>query len=139
MRSRFSDLREVGFRVIPVHPAVTWNAPILPLHKEKMVLIYEDVVLQLDAVVLLKLHLPPFYGEGAIYCPRRLRKKDLVAQLGLQIPCHRTGSECVCYVNSIELTNGADAEVEDGDVIWCFRASPDMGHEIETFIGRLSL
>ena len=132
LRSRFSDLREVGFRVIPVHPAVTWNAPILPLHKEKMVLIYEDVVLQLDAVVLLKLHLPPFYGEGAIYCPRRLRKKDLVAQLGLEIPCHRTGSECVCYVNSIELTNGADAEVEDGDVIWCFRASPDMGHEIET-------
>ena len=38
--------------------------------------------------------------------------------------CHRTGSECVCYVNSME--------VEDGDVIWCFRASPDMGHEIET-------
>ena len=140
LRSRFSDLREVGFRVIPVHPAVTWNAPILPLNKEKMVLIYEDVVLQLDAVVLLKLHLPPFYGEGAIYCPRRLRKKDLVAQLGLQIPCHRTGSECVCYVNSIELTNGADAEVEDGDVIWCFRASPDMGHEIETLsVGSPSL
>ena len=132
LRSRFCDLREVGFRVIPVHPAVTWNAPILPLHKEKMVLIYEDVVLQLDAVVLLKLHLPPFYGEGAIYCPRRLRKKDLVAQLGLQIPCHRMGSECACYVNSIELTNSADAEAEDGDVIWCFRASPDMGHEIET-------
>ena len=21
--------------------------------------------------------------------------------------------------------------VEDGDVIWCLRASPDMGHEIE--------
>ena len=95
LRSRFSDLREVGFRVIPVHPAVTWNAPILPLNKEKMVLIYEDVVLQLDAVVLLKLHLPPFYGEGAIYCPRRLRKKDLVTQLGLQIPCHRTGSAVV--------------------------------------------
>ena len=131
LRSRFSDLREVGFRVIPVHPAVTWNAPILTLNKEKMVLIYEDVVLQLDAVVFLRLHLPPFYGEGAIYCPRRLRKRDLVAQLGLQIPCERTGSECMCYVNSVELTNGADAEVEDGDVIWCLRASPDMGHEIE--------
>ena len=46
-------------------------------------------------------------------------------------PCDRTGSECMCYVNSVELTNGADAEVEDGDVIWCLRASPDMGHEIE--------
>ena len=21
--------------------------------------------------------------------------------------------------------------VEDGDVLWCLRASPDMGHEIE--------
>ena len=73
LRSRFCDLREVSFRVIPVHPAVTWNAPILSLHREKMVLIYEDVVLQLDAVVLLKLHLPLFYGEGAIYCPCRLR------------------------------------------------------------------
>ena len=131
LRSRFRDLRAVGFRVIPVHPVVTWNAPILTLNKEKMVLIYEDVVLQLDAVVFLRLHLPPFYGEGAIYCPRRLRKRDLVAQLGLQIRCERTGSACMCYVNSVELTNGADAEVEDGDVIWCLRASPDMGHEIE--------
>ena len=43
LRSRFRDLREVGFRVIPVHPVVTWHAPVLPLNKEKMVLIYEDV------------------------------------------------------------------------------------------------
>ena len=34
LRSRFRDLREVGFRVIPVHPAVTWHALILPLNKE---------------------------------------------------------------------------------------------------------
>ena len=132
LRSRFGDLRLVGFRVIPVHPVVTWNAPILTLNKETMVLIYEDVVLQLDAVVFLRLHLPPFYGEGAIYCPPRLRKRDLVAQLGLQIPCERTGSACMCYVNSVELTNGVDAEVEDGDFIWCLHASPDMGREIET-------
>ena len=38
LRSRFGDLRLVGFRVIPVHPVVTWNAPILTLNKEKMVL-----------------------------------------------------------------------------------------------------
>ena len=37
----------------------------------------------------------------------------------------------MCYVNSVELTNGVDAEVEDGDFILCLRASPDMGHEIE--------
>ena len=131
LRSRFGDLRVVGFRVIPVHPVFTWNAPFLTLNKEKMVLVYEDVVLQLDAVVYLRLHLPPFYGEGAIYCPRRLRKRELVAQLGLQIPCERTGRACMCYVNSVELTNGVKAEIEDGDFIWCFHASPDMGRDIE--------
>ena len=131
LRSRFSDLRGVSFRVIPVHPVITWNAPILTFHKEKMVLVYDDVVLQLDAVVFLILHLPPFRREGAIYCPRRLRKKDLVAQLGLLIPGERMGCACTCYVNNAELTNGADLEVDDGDVIWCLRASPDMGHEME--------
>ena len=37
----------------------------------------------------------------------------------------------VHVINKRRCTNGADAEVEDGDVIWCLRASPDMGHEIE--------
>ena len=131
LRSRFSDLREVSFRVTPVHPVVTWHAPVLPLNKEKMILIYEDVVLQLDAVLVLTLHLPPYCGEGAIYCPRRLRKRDLIAQLGIHMSSESTGWDCMCYVNSVELTNGVDMAVEDGDVIWCFRASPDMGHEIE--------
>ena len=49
--------------MIPVHPVVTWHAPVLPLNKEKMVLIYEDVVLQLDAVVVLRLH-PHTVGKG---------------------------------------------------------------------------
>ena len=35
LRSRFSDLRGVSFRVTPVHPVVTWHAPVLPLNKEK--------------------------------------------------------------------------------------------------------
>ena len=131
LRSRFSDLREVSFRVTPVHPVVTWHAPVLPLNKEKMILIYEDVVLQLDAVVVLRLHLPPYCGEGAIYCPRRLRKRDMIAQLGIHMSSESTGWDCMCYVNSVELTNGADMTIEDGDVLWCFRASPDMGHEIE--------
>ena len=81
----------------------------------------EDEALQLDAVVLLRLHIPPFFGEGAIYCPRRLRKRDLVAQLGLQIPCAETGNGCMCYVNSVELSNAGESEVEDGDFIWCLR------------------
>ena len=58
LRSRFSDLREVSFRVTPVHPVVT-----LPANKETMILIYQDVVLQLDAVVVLRLHLPPYCGK----------------------------------------------------------------------------
>ena len=132
LRSRFRDLRGVGFRLILVHPVITWHAPTLTLNRESMVLLYEDVVLRLDAVVLLRLHLPPFQGEGAIYCPRVLRKRDLMAQLGISISSETTGSDCKCHVNSTELTNGAELEVEDGDVIWCMRASPDMGHEIET-------
>ena len=35
-------------------------------------------------------------------CPRRLRKRDLVVQLGLQIPCAENGDECMCHVNSVE-------------------------------------
>ena len=27
--------------------------------------------------------------------------------------------------------NGVEAEVEDGDFIWCLHASPDMGREVE--------
>ena len=131
LRSRFSDLREVSFRVTPVHPVVTWHAPVLPANKETMILIYPDVVLQLDAVVVLRLHLPPYCGEGAIYCPRRLRKRDLIAQLGIHMSSESMGGDCMCYVNSVELTNGLDMDVEDGDVVWCFRASPDMGHEME--------
>ena len=42
LRRRFIDLRLVGFQVVPVHPAASWNAPILTTDKEKMVLVYED-------------------------------------------------------------------------------------------------
>ena len=40
----------------------------------------------------------------------------------------------MCYVNSVELTNGVGAEVEDGNFIWCFHASPDMGRDIEVSV-----
>ena len=131
LRSRLSDLREVSFRVTSVHPVVTWHAPVLPVNKETMILIYQDVVRQLDAVVVLRLHLPPYCGEGAIYCPCRLRKRDLIGQLGIYISSDSMGWNCMCYVNSVEVTNGVDMDVEDEDVVWCFRVSPDMGHEIE--------
>ena len=90
----------MSFRVTPVHPVVTWHAPVLPVNKETMILIYQDVALQLDAVVVLRLHLPPYCGEGAIYCPRRLRKRDLIAQLGIYISSDSMGWDCMCYVNS---------------------------------------
>lgn len=103
LRRRFVDLLLVGFQLVPVHQASSWNdEPVLTTGKEKMVLVYEEATLQEEAVVLLRLHLPPFFGEGAIYCPRRLRKRDLVVQLGLQIPCAENGDECMCHVNSVE-------------------------------------
>ena len=118
----------MDFRLILAHPVIIWHEPILTLNRERMVLRYEDVVLRLDAVVLLRLHLPPYKGEGAIYCPRVLRKRELLAQLGISI----SSGECKCYANGAELTDGVETEVEDGDVIRCMCASPDMGHEIET-------
>ena len=130
LRSRFSDLREVSFRDTSVDPVVTWHASVLLANKETMILIYQDVVLQLEVVVL-RLHLPSYCRKGAIYCPRRLRKRDLMAQLGIYISSDSMGWDCMCYVNSVGLTNGLDMDVEDGDVVWCFRASPDMEHEIE--------
>ena len=125
LRRRFIDLRLVNFRVIPVHPAATWNEPVLVSGREKMVLVYEEEMLQLDAAAFLRLHLPPFFGEGAIYCPRRLRKKDLIDQLGLLVPCAGNGDDCICYVNSHELSNERASEVDDGDFIWCLHAPPE--------------
>ena len=75
-------------------------------------------------VVFLRLQLPPFFGEGAIYCPRSIRKRDLIAQLGLQTPCGGDGEECMCYVNGLELSS-FDREVDDGGCIWCLHSSPD--------------
>ena len=34
LRRRFVDLRLIGFHVVPVHPAVSWNAPILTTNKD---------------------------------------------------------------------------------------------------------
>ena len=59
LRSRFPDLRLVGFSVLPVHPTASWNEPILTSGKDKRVLVYDEMALQVEAVVLLKLHLPP--------------------------------------------------------------------------------
>ena len=130
LRRRLADLRPVGFHILPVHPAASWNDPRVTMGKEKMVLVYEDATLQTDAVVFLRLQLPPFFGEGAIYCPRSIRKRDLIAQLGLQTPCGGDGEECMCYVNGLELSS-FDREVDDGGFIWCLHSSPDMGREIE--------
>ena len=96
LRSRFKNLREVNFRLILTHPVILWHEPILALNRERMVLRYEDVVLRLNAVVLLRLHLPPYKGEEAIYCPRELRKRDLLAQLGIS-----TSSESVSVMQTV--------------------------------------
>ena len=80
--------------------------------------------------MLLKLHLPPFSGEGAIYCPRQLRKRDLVAQLGLQALCEEQGEECVCYVNNSELLNSQVSEVDDGAFLWCLHPPSESEQEV---------
>ena len=131
LRSRFPDLRLVGFSVLPVHPTASWNEPILTSGKDKRVLVYDEMALQVEAVVLLKLHLPPFSGEGAIYCPRQLRKRDLVAQLGLQALCEEQGEECVCYVNNSELLNSQVSEVDDGAFLWCLHPPSESEQEVE--------
>ena len=74
---------------------------------------------------------PPSLGKEPSTALANYARGIWFAQLGLQIPCAVNGSECMCYVNSVELTNAGESEVEDGDFLWCLHASPDMGREIE--------
>lgn len=125
LHRHFYDLQLVRFQLVPVHLAVTWVAPIITTGQEKLVLVYEEAALQAAAVVLLKLHLPPYFAEGAIYCPKRLKKQDLFGLLGLQFLLEDGGEHHICYVNSEPLSNDHECEIEDGDFVWCLHAAPD--------------
>ena len=78
LRRRFPDMLHVGFEVLTAHPSSKWLDPCYCPQKEKLVIVYTDELLRRDASVLLRLSLPPFEEEGAIYLPRRLVLKTLV-------------------------------------------------------------
>ena len=78
LRQRFPDMAHVGFNVVKVHPSSSMLDPILRSQKEKVVTVYTDDVLRLNAVVLLHLRFPPYDEEGAIYTLRRLRLHTLI-------------------------------------------------------------
>ena len=59
LRQRFPDMSHVGFSVLKVHPSSSMLDPILRSQKEKVVAVYTDDVLRLNAVVLLHLRFPP--------------------------------------------------------------------------------
>ena len=73
LRQRFPDMVHVGFNVVKVHPSSLMLDPIPRSQKEKVVTVYTDDVLRLNAVVLLHFRFPPYDEEGAIYTLRRLR------------------------------------------------------------------
>ena len=131
LRQRFPDMAHVGFNVVKVHPSSSMLDPILRSQKEKVVTVYTDDVLRLNAVVLLHLRFPPYDEEGAIYTLRRLRLHTLIGQLGLEVVCGQHGDNCLCYINGIELTNDIEAAVEDAAFISCWMLPLTVADEVE--------
>ena len=131
LRQRFPDMSHVGFNVVKVHPSSSMLDPILRSQKEKVVTVYTDDVLRLNAVVLLHLRFPPYDEEGAIYTLRRLRLHALIGQLGLELVCGQHGDNCLCYINGIELTNDIEAAVEDAAFISCWMLPLTVADEVE--------
>ena len=124
-------MAHVGFNVVKVHPSSSMLDPILRSQKEKVVTVYTDDVLRLNAVVLLHLRFPPYDEEGAIYTLRRLRLHALIGQLGLEVVCGQHGDNCLCYINGIELTNDIEAAVEDAAFISCWMLPLTVADEVE--------
>ena len=131
LRLRFPDMALVGFNVVKVHPSSSMLDPLPRTQKEKVVTVYTDDVLRLNAVVLLHLTFPPYDEEGAIYTLRRLRLYTLIEQLGLEALCGQNGDNCLCYINGIELTNDIEAAVEDAAFILCWMLPLAVADEVE--------
>ena len=131
LRQRFPDMAHVGFNVVKVHPSCSMLDPLPRSQKEKVVTVYTDDVLRLNAVVLLHLKFPPYDEEGAIYTLRRLRLHTLIGQLGLEALCGQNGDSCLCYINGIELTNDIEAAVEDAAFILCWLLPLAVADEVE--------
>ncbi len=131
LRQRFPDMLRVGFEILTVHPSSKWLDPTFSPQKEKVVIVYSDEFLRRAASVLLRLSLPLYDEEGAIYVQRRLRLRALVRQLGLSPLCGQDGENCLCFVNGIELANEIDAAVEDAAFIHCWMLPLVTNDEVE--------
>ena len=83
---RFPDLMTVNFDLVKVHNSVSMLDPVVNHAKVHYVLasIEEDPV---EAVVVLKLDLPPYVDIGAIFVPQTLTKSRLIIQTGIDIVC----------------------------------------------------
>ena len=125
LRKRFTDLANENFGLVLVHVSAQWHEPVVNLAKRCYVLVFIDEDL-LDAVVLLKLDLPPYHGIGAIFAPKVLDKTSLVMQTGIDLVCGPEGELCACYHNGWELTSGVDNSVDDGDFLVCW-LGPEVG------------
>ena len=87
--------------------------------KRRYALVFIDEDLH-DAVVVLKLDLPPYHSIGAIFVPKVMDKTSLVMQTGIDLVCGPEGELCACSHNGWELLSGVDSTAEDGDFLVCW-------------------
>ena len=131
LRQRLPDMMYVGFLLLTAHPSSKWFDPTFCPQREKVVVVYSDELLQGAASVLLRLSLSPHDAEGAIYVRRRLRLRYLIRQLGLSPLCGEDGGNCLCYINSLELTNEREMAVDDAAFIHCWKLPEEDTAEVE--------
>ena len=124
LHKRFPDLVTVNFDLVKVHSSVSMLDPVVNHAKVHYALapIEEDPV---EAVVVLKLDMPPYVDIGAIFVPQTLTKNRLIMQTGIDIVCGPEGEVCACYHNGYELQSGEETTAYDGDFFaCCFDAEP---------------
>ena len=116
---RFPDLMTVNFDLVKVHNSVSMLDPVVNHAKIHYALapIEEDPV---EAVVVLKLDLPPYVDIGAIFVPQTLTKNRLIMQTGIDIVCGPEGEVCACYHNGYELQSGDETTAYEGDFFACW-------------------
>ena len=119
LHKRFPDLVEVNFDLVKVHGSISSLDPVVNHAKVHYVLavIEEDPV---EAIVVLKLDMPPYVDIGAIFVPQTLTKNRLIMQTGIDIVCGPEGEVCACYHNGYELLSGEETTAYDGDFFACW-------------------
>ena len=125
LRHRFPDLAMEHFGLFVVHASARWHEPVPVRHKQTYVLVYLGDEFH-DAVVRLKLVLPPYEGVGAVFVPRVLNKVMLVMQTGIGLVCGQDGELCACYHNGRELVADATRDVDDADFLVCWEEPTEV-------------